>query len=52
MPEPTVWDEDLKSFTHGQIAEPSGGVTVDVEARAAIVAILDALKSAGLIAQD
>lgn len=34
------------------IAEPAGGVTVDGEARAAIVAVLEALRSHGLIATD
>lgn len=34
----------------GAITDPSGGVTVDVEARAAIVSILGALRTHGLIA--
>lgn len=32
------------------IADPTGGATVDAEARAAVVSILDALRNHGLIA--
>ena len=35
---------------HGAIADPSGGATVDAEARTAIIAILDALQTTGIIA--
>lgn len=34
------------------IAEPLGGVTVDAEARAAIVSVLEALRAHGLIGND
>lgn len=35
---------------HAAIADPSGGATVDAEARTAINAILDALQTTGIIA--
>ncbi|WP_446224971.1 hypothetical protein ACTWPB_07595 [Nocardia sp. IBHARD005] len=53
MPEPKFWDEDTSAPTHGPaIADPTGGATVDAPARTAINAILAALRSAGIIAQD
>lgn len=53
MPEPRYWDEDTSAPTHGPaIADPTGGTTTDTQARAAIVSILAALRSAGIIAQD
>lgn len=52
-PEPQFHDEDTHAPVHGQhIADPAGGATVDAESRAAIVAILAALRSAGIIEQD
>lgn len=53
MKEPQFWDEDAKAFVHGpHIPAPTGGTTVDTEARTAIDAILDALRSRGIIAED
>lgn len=53
MPEPQGFDEDTYSPVHGAfIADPTGGATVDAEARTAIGAIIDVLRSAGLIQQD
>jgi hypothetical protein len=53
MPEPKFFDEDTYAYTHGEaIPDPTGGTTVDAEARAAISGILAALRSAGIIAQD
>lgn len=52
-PQPGQWDEDTSSPTHGAaVAAPTGGATQDAEARAAIVAIIAILKSAGLMQQD
>lgn len=48
-----VWDEDKLRLVHSAaISDPSGGVTVDVEARAVITLILQALRNASLIAED
>lgn len=53
MPEPKSWDEDTYAPTHGAfIADPTGGTTVDAQARTAINSIIDVLRSAGLIQQD
>jgi hypothetical protein len=50
---PTVWDEDVSCQVNGvAIADPTGGATIDVELRAAIVQTLAALRSANIIAQD
>ena len=34
---------------HAAIADPTGGVTIDAEARTAILLILDALQTTGII---
>lgn len=53
MAEPKVWDEDAGMFVHAAaIANPTGGATVDAEARTAINAILVALRARNVIAQD
>ena len=58
MPAPTIFDEDTSAWVHGAaIANPAspGGAYVQAEAvgvRDAIVSILAALRSAGIIAQD
>ncbi len=53
MAEPKFFDEDTASLTHGPaIADPTGGTTVDAQARTAINNILAALRSAQIIAQD
>ncbi|MFC9966331.1 hypothetical protein ACFVH4_19050 [Nocardia ignorata] len=53
MPEPRYWDEDTSASVHGPaIADPTGGTTIDAQSRTAINAILAALRSAGIIAQD
>lgn len=53
MPDPKVFDEDTRAWVHGAaVANPSGGATVDAESRTAINAILAALRSAGILAQD
>ncbi|MCP3817828.1 hypothetical protein NLX86_06660 [Streptomyces sp. A3M-1-3] len=58
MPEPKVFDEDTNAWTHGAaIADPAspGAAYAQAEAvavRNAVVAILAAMRSAGLIAQD
>lgn len=53
MPEPRFYDEDTSAPTHGPaIADPTGGATIDAASRTAIIAILEALRSAGIIAQD
>ena len=45
-----IGDEQVVGSRAGAIASPSGGTTVDGEARATISAILDALRQHGLIA--
>jgi len=58
MPEPKFWDEDTSSPTHGPgVADPAspGAAYAQAEAvavRNAVVSILAALRSAGVIAQD
>jgi hypothetical protein len=50
---PTVWDEDVSCQVNSvALADPTGGATIDVELRAAIVQTLAAMRSANLIAQD
>jgi hypothetical protein len=52
-PGPQVFDEDNSTMVYAAaIADPSGGATIDAQARTAIVAILAALRAAGIIAQD
>lgn len=51
MPEPKFWDEDTSSPTHGP-AIANVGATYTATEQAAINAILAALRSAGIIAQD
>ncbi|MGP4084172.1 hypothetical protein [Streptomyces sp. KR55] len=51
MPDPKVFDEDTNSWTHGA-AIANVGATYDATVQAAINAILAALRSAGVIAQD
>jgi len=45
-----VGDEQVVGSRAAAIASPSGGTTVDDEARAAVASILDALRQHGLIA--
>ncbi len=58
MPEPKVFDEDTNALVHGAaVADPAspGAAYVQAEAvavRNAVAAILAALRSAGIIAQD
>jgi hypothetical protein len=53
MATPTVWDEDFQCYVHHvHIADPSGGVTQDSQARAAIVSALSALRLARIIGRD
>jgi hypothetical protein len=58
MPEPRFFDEDTYAWTHGPAhADPAspGAAYVQAEVvalRTAIVAILAALRSAGIIQQD
>jgi hypothetical protein len=48
-----VLDEDTNTVVNAAaIADPAGGATVDSQARAAIVAILAALRTAEIIATD
>lgn len=52
MPEPKFFDEDTSALTHGPaIANLTGGAYTVTE-QGAINAILAALRSAGIIAQD
>lgn len=51
MPEPQVFNAATNQWVHGDaIADPTGGATVDTEARAATNDILSALRSSGVIA--
>lgn len=53
MASPTVWDEDYKAFVHAaHIADPTGGTTIDSEARTAIVSALAALRAGWVIGRD
>lgn len=58
MAAPAVWDEDSHSFVHGAaIADPAapGASYVQAEAdavRDAVVSIIAALESAGILASD
>jgi len=51
MPAPTVFNPATGMLVHGAaITDPTGGATVDAQSRTATVAILAALRSAGVIA--
>lgn len=51
MPAPTVFNAPTSMWVHAAaIADPSGGLTVDAEARTATNAILAALRDKGVIA--
>lgn len=53
MATPTVWDEDFQCYVHAaHIADPTGGVTTDANARTAINSALSALRSARIIGRD
>lgn len=53
MASPTIWDEDFRCFVHAaHIADPTGGTTIDANARTAINSILAALRAARIIGRD
>ena len=47
-----IGGEQVVGSRSGTIAEPAGGTTIDAQARASIAAILDALRTHGLIASS